>query len=250
MKPFIPAALILPTLLAGAEIYMVGDSTMPDYPESRAPLAGWGTSLRPLCKPGVVVHNRGLGGRSSRSYLLEKHWEKVLADAKKGDFVIIQFGHNDGITADRDLHRFTDAEKTFPLYLKIYIEEARLRGLRPVLLSQTVYCGFGPDGKVFNFEDRREAIGGDSYAAACRKLAEETGVDFLDINAEAMRRLDAMGKDAAVKLYMTFGPGEFPNYPQGRKDMVHLRGAGADFYAALFVELAKRRKLEIAELFR
>lgn len=249
MKKIIPATLMLPMLLVGADIYMVGDSTMQDYPGSRAPLTGWGTALKKLSKPGIVIRNRALGGQSSRSYRAEKRWDAVLSEAKKGDFVIIQFGHNDGVTGDKNLYRATDAKKTYPLYLRLYIEEARLRGLRPVLLTQTVYCGFDRNGKVYNYKESRE-VGGAPYVAACRKLAEETGVDFLDINAEAVRRLDAMGKDAAVKLYMTFGPGEFSNYPQGRKDMVHLRGAGADFYAALFVELAKKQNLEVAKLFR
>ena len=237
------------SLCSGADIWMAGDSTMPDYPESRSPLSGWGASLGKWCKPGVVIHNRALGGKSSKSFMTEKHWEKIIDEAKPGDFVIIQFGHNDGVLGVKNRYRFTDAEKTFPLYLEAYIEEARLYGLRPVLLTQTVYCGFGPDGKVRNFEDRSEAIGGDTYVAACRRVAAKTGVDFVDVNAETLRRLDAMDRDEIVKLYMTLAPGESPNYPQGRKDMVHLRGAGADFYAGLFVELAKKRKLAIAELF-
>ena len=250
MKTLFAAVMTLPLLLGAADLYLAGDSTMCDYAEKFAPMQGWGTALKSLVKPDVNVINLARGGRSSKSFLAEKgRWDKILADGKPGDFVIIQFGHNDGVLGVKNRYRFTDAEKTFPLYLEAYIEEARLYGLRPVLLTQTVYCGFGPDGKVRNFEDRSEAIGGDTYVAACRRVAAKTGVDFVDVNAEALRRLDAMDRDEIVKLYMTLAPGESPNYPQGRKDMVHLRGAGADFYAGLFVELAKKRKLAIAELF-
>ena len=243
------AGLCMSGTITAADIFMVGDSTMCPYSEDRAPLTGWGVKLAGLTASGVRVHNHAGGGLSSKSYMTSKRWEELLKSAKKGDYVIIQFGHNDGVLRPNNFYRFTDAEKTYPLYLKIYIEESRLRGLIPVLLSQTVYCGFRPDGSVYNFKEPGE-VGGAPYVAACRKVAEETGCDFLDINGAAMEKFASMSKKDIEKLYMVLKPGDSPNYPKGRVDHVHLTREGAAFYAELFVKLAKEKNLGIAKLFK
>ena len=241
MKTFLAAVMTLPMLLGAADLYLAGDSTMCDYAEKRAPLTGWGTALKSLVKPGVNVTNLAMGGRSSKSFLTEKRWDKILASAKPGDFVIIQFGHNDAHKGEKNRYRITDAKDTYRYYLKIYIAEARAKGLIPVLCTQTVLCRFLPDGTV------RES---GAYVTACREVAKETGCDFVDLNTYAREKLAAMGQEKAIRLYMTLAEGEFPNYPQGRKDTCHLRTEGAEFYAKGFVELAKKQKLPIAEIFQ
>ena len=243
------ATLFMSEAIYAADIYLAGDSTLCSYPESRAPMTGWGMPLAAMTADGVNIRNFAASGCSSKSYMTAKLWEKLLNSAKKGDYVIIQFGHNDGVLGERNFYRFTDAEKSYPLYLKIYIEEARLRGLVPVLVTQTVYCGFRADGSVFNFKEPNE-VGGAPYAAACRKVAEETGCEFIDLNAAALERFSGMKKENILKYHMVLAPGESPNYPEGRRDRLHLKKAGAEFYAALFVELAKQKNLKIAKLFR
>ena len=241
MKKSLAVVMTLPMLLGAADLYLAGDSTMCDYAEKRAPLTGWGTALKSLVKPGVNVTNLAMGGRSSKSFLTEKRWDKILTSAKPGDFVIIQFGHNDAHKGEKNRYRITDAKDTYRYYLKIYIAEARAKGLIPVLCTQTVLCRFLPDGTV------RES---GAYVVACREVAKETGCDFVDLNAYAREKLAAMGQEKAIRLYMTLAEGEFPNYPQGRKDTCHLRNEGAEFYAKGFVELAKKQKLPIAEIFQ
>ena len=243
MKTFLAAVMTLPMLLGAADLYLAGDSTMCDYAEKRAPLTGWGTALKSLVKPGVNVTNLAMGGRSSKSFLTEKRWDKILASAKPGDFVIIQFGHNDAHKGEKNRYRITDAKDTYRYYLKIYIAEARAKGLIPVLCTQTALCRFRPDGSVLDREPG-------AYIVACREVAKETGCDFVDLNTYARDKLAAMGQEKAIRLYMTLAEGEFPNYPQGRKDTCHLRTEGAEFYAKGFVELAKKQKLPIAEIFQ
>ena len=242
MKTFLAAVMTLPLLLGAADLYLAGDSTMCDYsPEKYAPMTGWGTALKSLVKPGVNVTNLAMGGRSSKSFLTERRWDKILSSAKPGDFVIIQFGHNDAHKGEKNRYRITDAKDTFRYYLKIYIAEARAKGLIPVLCPQTVLCRFLPDGSV------KES---GAYVVACREVAKETGCDFVDLNAYAREKLAAMGEEKALLLYMTLAEGECPNYPNGRKDVCHLRVEGAEFYAKGFVELAKKQKLPIAEIFK
>ena len=244
MKTLFAAVMTLPLLLGAADLYLAGDSTMCDYAEKFAPMQGWGTALKSLVKPDVNVINLARGGRSSKSFLAEKgRWDKILADGKPGDFVIIQFGHNDAHKGEKNRYRFTNPDDTYRYYLKIYIAEARAKGMIPVLCTQTALCRFRPDGSVL---DREPA----EYIVACREVAKETGCDFVDLNAYAREQLAAMGQQKAIKLYMTLAEGEFPNYPQGRRDRCHLRAEGAEFYAKGFVELARKQKLPIAEIFK
>ena len=249
MKKTVLCAALSTVMLGAADIFMVGDSTMCQYPDSRAPLTGWGMAFSGMVKPGVKVHNHASGGYSSKSFMTSRKWEDVLKRAKKGDYVIIQFGHNDAVLGEKNLYRMTDAAKTYPLYLKLYINEARLRGLNPLLVTQTVYAGFKKDGTVYNYKQPDE-VGGAPYVAACKKIASETGCDFIDLNAAALKKFAGKSQEEVEKLYMVLAPGEFPNYPQGRVDRVHLNEAGAKWYAALFVELVKSQNLKIAELLK
>ena len=242
MKKFCALFCSLPLLAAAADLYLAGDSTMCDYdPAKRAPQMGWGTALAALVKPGVKVANLAVGGKSSKSFLTEKRWDRVLNSAKPGDFVIIQFGHNDAHRGAKNLYRRTLPEDTFRLYLKIYIAEARANKLIPVLCTKTAICRF-KDGKI---QDN-----GPDYIAAVRQTAQETGCGFVDLNAFAHERLAAMGPAQAEKLYMCLGKGEYPLFPNGMNDRCHLRDAGAEFYAKGFVELARKQKLPVAELVR
>ena len=241
MKKLASVLCSLPLLLAAADLYLAGDSTMCDYEPRWAPMTGWGTALKSRVKTDVKVVNLARGGRSSKSFITEKRWEKILDEAKPGDFVIIQFGHNDAHTGEKNRYRSTSADETFKLYLKIYLAEAKANGLNPVLCTKTALCRF-KDGKVLDTGYR--------YVTACREVAGETGCDFVDLNACAHEKFAAMGEAAADKLYMKLAKGESPNYPDGRRDSCHLRDRGADFYADSFVELARKQGLKIAELFK
>ena len=249
MKKAILFAALTAFVLTGADIFMVGDSTMCYYGANRAPMTGWGMELAKKVKSGVKVNNHASGGYSSKSFMTSRKWESVMKSAKKGDFVIIQFGHNDAVLGEKNLYRMTDAEKTYPIYLKIFINEARLRGVTPVLVTQTVYVGFKADGTVYNYKQPNE-VGGAPYIAACKKVAAETGCDFIDLNAAALEKFAGKSQQEVEKLYMVLAPGQFPNYPKGRVDRVHLNKDGAGFYASLFVELAKAQNLKIADLLK
>ena len=183
MKKILAALFVIPALLHAADIYMAGDSTMAEYGATYVPLTGWGMAMQDLCKDGVTVHNRAYGGRSSKSFISEKRWEKIMDEAKKGDFVIIQFGHNDAVRGDKHFYRSTWPESTYRYYLKIYITEARAKGVIPVLCTQTPLCDIDKNGK---FSKNRPV--NDSFVVACREVAKETGCDFIDVNACAIEK--------------------------------------------------------------
>lgn len=89
------ATLISLSSFASETIWLIGDSTVASYNKKYYPLTGWGQMLSEYCKPGVVINNKAVGGRSTKSFINEKRWSKILPKLKKGDFLFIQFGHND-----------------------------------------------------------------------------------------------------------------------------------------------------------
>lgn len=245
MSKIIAFLLTLPVILTATDIYMAGDSTMAQYGGKYPPMKGWGMEMQKHCKTGVTVYNRAVGGRSSKSFITEKLWGKIMKEAKKGDFVIIQFGHNDAVRGEKNLYRSTYPENTYRLYLRIYIEEARSKGLIPILCTQTMICNFGKDGKLLKNHRTNE-----KYVNACREVAKETGCSLIDINALAFKKLAKLTKAEAESHYMVVKKGEYPNYPNGKNDRCHLHKKGAAFYANIFVEEAKKQQLAIAELFK
>ncbi len=240
MKKSILTFAVLPLLLGAADIFMVGDSTMASYPAKRAPLTGWGMKLQQFCKEGVNVYNVARSGASTKSYR-DTLWEKNIAKVKAGDFVFIQFGHND---RSKDPKRHADPEKAFPDYLRGFIAEVQAKGAVPVLLTATPRCLFDKKGVMYNPSTYHK------YNTATRKVAKETGVEFIDHNKLLIAELAPLGKEEAGKYYMNLQPGEFPAYPDGKKDDTHFRDTGAELAAKLMVKNAKARKLKVAELFK
>lgn len=254
MKKLLLFLLSLPMLASAVTIYMAGDSTMAKYVAKRAPSTGWGVMMQDKCIDGVKVVNRGISGASSKTYRTprknipkRRYWDNLIKQVKKGDYVIIQFGHNDATKGKGDTPRYayTDADTEFQTNLKGFIDEVRAKGATPILCTPTVICRVHRKSKaIYNTQILNR------YSDAVRKVAAETQCDLIDINSAALKKLNDMGVAEAEKLYMLLKPGEYENYPNGKKDRAHLNDKGAEFYASLFVELAKAQKLPIAELFK
>ena len=155
--------------------------------------------------------------------------------------MIIQFGHND---RSKRYNRYSDPETTYRDYLRGFINDVKAKGAIPVLLTATPCCRFDKKGVMYNASTHHK------YNTGTRKVAKETGVDFVDHNKLIVAKLAPLGKEEAGKYYMNLQPGEFPAYPDGKKDDTHFRDTGAELAAKLFVENAKAQELEIAELFK
>lgn len=214
------------------------------YPEHRKPLTGWGEVLQDFAKEGVTVHNHACGGRSSKSFRAEGRWDAILKAMKPGDFVIIQFGHNDQAVDKPEPYRYADPEKDFPANLRRFIAEVRAKGGHPVLLSPTACCDFNSKGQAFN----RAAL--QKYVNATEKVAKEEKADFINHNAWMLAEINKMGKAESEKsVFLFVEPGKYPAYPDGKKDGIHLKTSGAYFLAAGMIKLAKEQNLEIGKLF-
>ena len=228
--------------LAAADIHMAGDSTMMTYRGKDAPQQGWGQRMQELVKDGVTVKNRSIGGRSTKSFKAEKRWENLLREVKKGDFVIIQFGHNDG-TKDKP-ERYTDPKTEYKENLKGFVEDVRKAGGIPVIATSIPFGIYLENGSL------KPAGFLNPYLQSAREVAAETKCDLVDLYAYADKELNAAGVQKGTLLYLELKPGDYPNYPEGRSDRCHISFRGALFYAKAFALLAKQNKPPIAELFK
>ena len=225
-----------------ADIHMAGDSTMQTYRGNYAPQQGWGQRMQELVKDGVTVHNRSIGGRSTKSFKAEGRWAELLKGVKKGDFVIIQFGHNDGTKSKPE--RYADPRTEYKSNMRQFVEDVRAAGGIPVIATSIPFGTYLADGKL------KPPGFLDPYLRSAREVAAETKCDLVDLYVYADKELNAAGSEKGVKLYLELKPGEYPNYPEGRSDRCHISFRGALFYAKAFALLAKEKKLPIAELFK
>ena len=136
--------------LMAVNVYMAGDSTMARYPASYQYQKGWGQVLQEYAVDGVKVFNMAVGGRSSKSFRSEGRWAKICDALQPGDFVFIQFGHNDGQPGEKNLYRFADPEKSYPENLRQFIREVRAK--KP--LRYCVHPSFGAYSKTASSHSR------------------------------------------------------------------------------------------------
>jgi lysophospholipase L1-like esterase len=216
-------------------IWMIGDSTMANKRPETAPETGWGMALQQFFNEGAKVHNHAVNGRSSKSFLSEGRWKSVCDSLKPGDYVIIQFGHNDEKT---DSIRHTDPFTTYKQILKKYIDEARSKEAYPIVCSPIVRRHFDTAG---NLKDTH----GD-YIKAAREIAAETNTPYIDMEAKTRKLVAEAGPEKSKSLFLFCKPGEYINRPDGAQDSTHLNRDGARKVAGLFVDGVKELKLPLS----
>lgn len=242
-------------------IFMIGDSTMADKDLTGGnPERGWGQMLPGFLSEEVRVDNHAVNGRSTKSFIDEGRWDKVLSLIKKGDYVFIQFGHND---EKADPKRHTDAEGgSFDANLKRFVNETRAKGGIPVLFNSIVRRNFGTaDGstiaaaisqddirKGVNPDAKREAQAehpqeGDklidthgAYLDSPRNVAQELDVPFVDMNRITHELVEGLGPVESKKLFMWVPANTVSAMPKGREDNTHLNIYGARIVAGLTVD--------------
>ncbi|PZD94201.1 rhamnogalacturonan acetylesterase [Paenibacillus sambharensis] len=206
-------------------LHLAGDSTMSDYGPGEAPRAGWGQMLQEFVQPHVTVRNKAMSGRSSKSFIDEGRLDDLLGEVQAGDYVLIQFGHND---AKPDEERRTEPFGSYQSYLERYLTAAAGKEAQAVLITSVERRKFGPDGLL-------EPTHGD-YPAAMEELARERGIPLLDLRVLTGRLYERMGPEESKQLFMWLEPGEHPNYPEGVRDDTHFSEQGARMVAALAAE--------------
>jgi lysophospholipase L1-like esterase len=241
MRHFLILCLLLTSAAAASgkqpvTIFLAGDSTMAKKVPERRPETGWGELLEKFFREGKVrVENRAQNGRSSRTFVEQKFWQGILDDLRKGDYVFIQFGHNDGAKDRPD--RYTPPED-YRANLVRFIREVRERKANPVLLTPVMRRRFSKEGV---FQDVHGV-----YPAVVREVAAEYGVPLIDMHRKSEATLVRYGPEESRKLFLQLKPGEHSNYPTGVEDNTHFSPLGADVMAALAVEGIREQRLGLA----
>lgn len=208
-------------------LFIAGDSTAAQKGAGEKPMAGWGEFLQPHFGPGIIVDNRAINGRSTRSFLAQGRLADIEKDFKPGDFLLIQFGHNDGKIEDPE--RYTDPRVEYRQNLKTFIESARSRGGTPVLLTSV-------SRRRFNAEGMPDPLAVGAYPEAMRQVALDTGTLLLDIFTSSQRLYQELGPEDSKQLFMHLPEKGHPNYPDGITDDTHFNQEGARRIAALVAE--------------
>ena len=231
-------------------IFVIGDSTAANKDISGGKQErGWAMVLQCYFDDHILVDNHAVNGRSSLSFINEGRWDKVLEKLKPGDYVIIQFGHND---EKPQADRHTDPGSTFDYNLSKYVRETRERGGIPVLMNCVVRRNFAKmapkndDDEALRsttFKDADGLVEGDSlvdthglYRVAPRDVARRMNVHFIDANQITHDLEQGLGTEASKRLHMWFLPGEEPSVPAGRQDNTHYNVYGAHVVARLLAD--------------
>jgi lysophospholipase L1-like esterase len=210
-------------------VYLAGDSTVTDQP--REPWAAWGQMLPRFFKPGVAVANHAESGEALRGFLGEKRLEKILSTIKPGDYLFIQFGHNDQKERGPNVGAFT----TYKDSLRQYIKEAKSRGAIPVLVTSMHRRTFVDDGTIKN------SLG--DYPEAVRQAAREEDVPLIDLNAMSKVLYEALGPEVSKKAFVHYPAGSLPGQEQALKDDTHFNAYGGYELARCIVEGIKSNHL-------
>ncbi|MEH7076803.1 rhamnogalacturonan acetylesterase [Neobacillus drentensis] len=214
-------------------VYLAGDSTVADYLSSSAPRAGWGQGFNRFFDDRIVVRNMAKSGRSSKSFIDEGRLDSILKQIDKGDYLFIQFGHNDEIK--KDPTRFTEPNGSYKSYLKQYIDGARAKQALPVLVTPVERRSFSKDGTALDSHGE--------YPAAMKELGLEEHVPVIDLTAKSKQLFQELGPEETREVFMWLDAGKEKNYPDGIQDNVHFQQAGAELISRLVLEGVKELKL-------
>jgi lysophospholipase L1-like esterase len=217
-------------------VFMIGDSTMADKDPKTLPETGWGQVLQSFFKDTVAVSNHARNGRSSKSFIDEGLWQVVLDSMQPGDYVLIQFGHND---QKPDEARHTDPYATYKSILKRYVDETRAKEAFPILCTSIVRRKFDKQGNLSDTHGE--------YPAAVRQVAKELKVPLLDLQLKTQKLVSDLGPEKSKSIYLHASRGEYPNRPEGVQDDTHLNVEGATAVARMAVEEIRALKLPLAE---
>ena len=217
-------------------IWLCGDSTMSIKEKKTYPETGWGMPFVYFWDSTVNIENLAKNGRSTSSFRNEGIWKKVLDGAKEGDYVFIQFGHNDEVPTKKTY----TTETEFKNNLKQYIVEARSKKSIPVLLTPMARRSFdSTSGKIKGTHD--------VYAQIIRDLAKEENVVLFDMDRITQQLYQTLGVENSKLLFLHLKRGEHPNYPDGKEDNTHFSELGARLVAQAVLSEIKKQIPGLAE---
>jgi len=216
-------------------IWMCGDSTMSIKEKKAYPETGWGMPFVYFWDSTTTIENLAKNGRSTSSFRNEGLWQTVLDKATEGDYVFIQFGHNDEVPTKKTY----TTEVEFKKNLERYVAEARGKKAIPVLLTPMARRKFDASGKIEGTHD--------VYSQIVRDVAKEEKVILFDMDRTTQQLYQQFGVENSKLLFMRLKPGEHPNYPDGKEDNTHFNELGARLIAQLVLGEIKSQIPDLAD---
>lgn len=232
MKKLICLILLISTTCFAqkATLYTIGDSTMANKKDpDRNPEHGWAQVLQSFFNHDIIVVNKAVNGRSTKSFINEKRWDSIYKKLKKGDYVFIEFGHNDEKIEDST--RYTNPHTTYRYNLIRFVKESREKGAIPVLLTSIARRNFNEKGVLVPTH-------GD-YPLETRLTAQEYKVPFIDLEYYTELLEQSYGPEKSKKLHLHFKAGENPYYDKDKADDTHLSLEGAKAIAQIVINRIK-----------
>lgn len=220
-------------------IYMAGDSTMSikeikDWPET-----GWGVPFAIFFDESLQVDNRAMNGRSTRTFIEEGRWQAIVDVLQAGDYVMIQFGHND--ESELKVDRYTTPAQ-YQANLTRFIHDVRAKNAEPILLSPITRRNFNSQGIIEETHVK--------YSPLSQQVAAAEQVVFLDMDAITRAYFQTLGIEDSRVRFMHIAPALHPNYPNGVSDNTHLNQLGAREVAQLVLAELKRLQHPLAQRLR
>lgn len=215
-------------------VYMIGDSTMANKQVDKFPETGWGMPFSKMFDETITIDNRSLNGRSTKSFINEKRWQPIVDALKEGDYVFIEFGHND---EKIDKPAVGTSIEEFKTNLVKFITETRAAKAIPILLTPVNRWKFDSIG---NFQDTHGA-----YPDAVIEVAKANNVLFIDMYNKTKLLMQKIGPEASHTWFNQLEKGANVNYPNGVKDNTHFNPIGAKQMADLAVEGLKELQIDL-----
>jgi lysophospholipase L1-like esterase len=216
------------------KIFLAGDSTIAIKDTRAYPETGWGMPFVQFWDSTVMVVNKAKNGRSTRSFMQEGLWKSITDEAGEGDYIFIQFGHNDEVSTKKTY----TTEKEFEANLVQYVKESRDKKATPVLLTPVARRKFDSTGHIVGTHD--------VYAQIVRNVAKKENVPLIDLDRKAQQLYQDLGMEASKLLFNYLEPGQHPNYPDGKKDDTHFSELGARLIAQLVLKEIRELNLELS----
>ena len=216
---------------AHPSVYLAGDSTVQTYGSGYIPQAGWGQMIERFFPSDVTFLNHAIGGRSSKNFISQGRLDAVLGAINPGDYLMVQFGHNDATQGVDDRYA---SPADFKEYLRTYVEGARQRGATPILVTPVGRRSFDPATGVFN-------VSFPEYVDAMKQLAAEADVDLVDLSTLSRTYYNEIGPEGSKSVFLHVEAGVYPGRPTGTADDTHFQEYGA-------IQIARLLSGGIAEL--
>ncbi|HVE56924.1 MAG TPA: GDSL-type esterase/lipase family protein [Pyrinomonadaceae bacterium] len=219
-------------------VFLAGDSTMAQKASDKRPETGWGEYLQSqFDESRVKIENHAQNGRSTKSFIAEGRWQAIVDKLKKGDYVFIEFGHNDEKLDKPGTGAAANGEYRDNLIR--FIKDVRAKKAFPVLLTPVMRRRFNEKGEFFDTHGE--------YPDAVRKVAAEFKVPLIDMHHKSEAVIKKLGVEDSKKLFLILKPKEHPNYPEGIEDNTHFSAFGAEQMARQAADGIREAKIKLAK---